>query len=306
MDKLNKIIVIFDEKQEQQTAIERALELARLTRANIHVIATIFSNINVTFSHLQLDTEAIIRESMLNRLNKDLKSHIDSLDTSQVNISYETLWSPRPSIDIAEICESQGFDLLIKTANKHHLFDGVFHTPLDWHLLRECPCAVMLVSNKQHAKDRPLIVAIDANSDDHAHSSLNDKLLDSAQYFSKIFKDEIIAVNACPPLPVMTDLEYASIDPSSYIEEMKKIASANTLKVIRQFNLNESNMKILEGIPEVVIPGFAEQIDSPLIILGTVSRSGLSGFFLGNTAEHLLYNLQCDILAIKPDGFDRD
>jgi len=303
---MNKIIVIFDEKNEQQTAMERALELAKLSGASIHIVATIFSTLNFSYSQLQIDTESILRESMQSRLSNDLKKYIASVDSSNIEISYETLWSPRPAVDIAQLCSDQSFDLLIKTANKHHLFDGIFHTPLDWHLLRECPCPVMLVSNNAHAPDSPLIVAIDANTDDEDHSNLNTKLLNSANFFSKLFNEQILAVNACPPLPIMTGLEYASIDPSSYLQEMKETALENTLKIIKHHNLDETNIKILEGIPEEVIPDFAEKRDSRLIILGTVSRSGLSGMFMGNTAEQLLYNLQCDILAIKPDNFQTD
>ena len=301
MVKLNKILVIFDEKHEHQTAMVRALELAKLTGASIHIVATIFSTLNFSYSQLQIDTESILRDSLQKRLSNVLKTYIASLDKCDTEISYETLWSPRPAIDIAQICSNQSFDLLIKTANKHHLFDGIFHTPLDWHLLRECSCAVMLVSNNNHASHSPLIVAIDANTDDQAHSNLNNKLLNTANFISKLFHDQILAVNACPPLPVMTDLEYASVDPASYLTDMKKIALKNTLKAVEDYNLDESNIKILEGIPEEVIPEFAEKIDSRLIILGTVSRSGLNGMFMGNTAEQLLHNLQCDILAIKPD-----
>ena len=304
MVKLNNILVIFDEKNEQQTAMERALELARLTGARIHIVATIFSTLNFSYSQLQIDTESILRDSLQGRLSNELKKFIASLDNSDIDISYETLWSPRPAIDIAEICANQSFDLLIKTANKHHLFDGIFHTPLDWHLLRECACAVMLVSNNNHTSDSPLIVAIDANTDDQAHSNLNDKLLHTASFISELFNNQILAVNACPPLPVMTDLEYASVDPASYLTDMKKVALENTMKVVDDYNLDESNIKILEGIPEEIIPEFAEKIDSRLIILGTVSRSGLNGMFMGNTAEQLLHNLQCDILAIKPDNVE--
>jgi universal stress protein E len=302
MVKLNKILVIFDEKQDQQTAMKRALELAKHTGASIHIVATIFSTLNFSYSQLQIDTESILRASLQRRLSNDLKKFISSLKRPDTEISYETLWSPRPAIDIAQICVNQSFDLLIKTANKHHLFDGIFHTPLDWHLLRECSCAVMLVSNNKHSSDSPLVVAIDANTDDQAHSNLNEKLLCTASFISKLFNNQILAVNACPPLPVMTDLQYASVDPASYLTDMKNIALKNTLKIVKHYNLDESNIKILEGIPEDIIPKFAEKIDSRLIILGTVSRSGINGMFMGNTAEQLLHNLQCDILAIKPDN----
>ena len=40
-----------------------------------------------------------------------------------------------------------------------------------------------------------------------------------------------------------------------------------------------------------------------LITMGTVGRSGISGLFLGNTAEKVLGHCDCSILALKPPGF---
>jgi len=37
--------------------------------------------------------------------------------------------------------------------------------------------------------------------------------------------------------------------------------------------------------------------------MGTVVRTGIEGFFIGNTAERILGQLRCSVLAVKPDGF---
>ena len=44
-------------------------------------------------------------------------------------------------------------------------------------------------------------------------------------------------------------------------------------------------------------------IDVDLLVLGTVARRGISGFFLGNTAEIILSKVECSVLAVKPVGF---
>ncbi|HBY41917.1 MAG TPA: universal stress protein UspE, partial [Alteromonas sp.] len=40
------------------------------------------------------------------------------------------------------------------------------------------------------------------------------------------------------------------------------------------------------------------------VIIGTVGRVGISAALIGNTAEHVIDELNCDVLAIKPDGFE--
>jgi len=47
----------------------------------------------------------------------------------------------------------------------------------------------------------------------------------------------------------------------------------------------------------------ARQLDADLVVMGTVGRSGIAGLFIGNTAEMVLEQVQCSVLAIKPPGF---
>ena len=44
----------------------------------------------------------------------------------------------------------------------------------------------------------------------------------------------------------------------------------------------------------------AKEIEAELVILGTVGRTGLSAALLGNTPEHVISKLSCNLLAIKP------
>ena len=40
-----------------------------------------------------------------------------------------------------------------------------------------------------------------------------------------------------------------------------------------------------------------------LIVMGTIVRTGVAGALMGNTAEHVLDQVECSVLTIKPDGF---
>ncbi len=40
-----------------------------------------------------------------------------------------------------------------------------------------------------------------------------------------------------------------------------------------------------------------------MVVIGTIGRTGLSAAIIGNTAEHVIDRLDCDVLAVKPAGF---
>jgi nucleotide-binding universal stress UspA family protein len=41
-----------------------------------------------------------------------------------------------------------------------------------------------------------------------------------------------------------------------------------------------------------------------VIVMGTVCRTGVAGFFIGNTAEKILNQVECSVLTVKPEGFE--
>ncbi|NNJ45089.1 MAG: universal stress protein [Sulfurovum sp.] len=60
---------------------------------------------------------------------------------------------------------------------------------------------------------------------------------------------------------------------------------------------------LIKGFPSKVIPEFAKKIDADLVFMGTIGRTGIPGLIIGNTAEDILNQIHCSVLAIKPSGF---
>jgi nucleotide-binding universal stress UspA family protein len=53
-----------------------------------------------------------------------------------------------------------------------------------------------------------------------------------------------------------------------------------------------------------VIPKIAKKLQTDLVVMGTVARTGIAGLIIGNAAEAILEQLSCSVLAIKPPGFE--
>jgi nucleotide-binding universal stress UspA family protein len=60
---------------------------------------------------------------------------------------------------------------------------------------------------------------------------------------------------------------------------------------------------MLKGEPGHLIPQLAAKMEVGLIVMGTVSRTGVAGFLIGSTAERTLRQVDCAVLAVKPEGF---
>ena len=87
-------------------------------------------------------------------------------------------------------------------------------------------------------------------------------------------------------------------DIQKYVTEQPKEA---TQKWARKFNVHDDHTHLAEGDAEAVIPDLAQEIETDLIVVGTIGRDGLSGVLIGNTAEALLDKVGGDVLVIKPN-----
>lgn len=68
-------------------------------------------------------------------------------------------------------------------------------------------------------------------------------------------------------------------------------------------NFYEYSTELLKGEPEDLIPATITDTKIDILIMGTVARTGISGFIIGNTAENILQKIDCSLLALKPQGF---
>lgn len=60
---------------------------------------------------------------------------------------------------------------------------------------------------------------------------------------------------------------------------------------------------VKSGAPPQTLLETIEELDIDVLILATRGRDGLAGMVFGNTAEQLLWDVPCSVLAIKPDTF---
>jgi len=57
------------------------------------------------------------------------------------------------------------------------------------------------------------------------------------------------------------------------------------------------------SLPDVAIQHFIQVHNVHLLVMGTIGRGGIRGIMIGNTAERLLPEVHCSVLAVKPHDF---
>ncbi len=74
-------------------------------------------------------------------------------------------------------------------------------------------------------------------------------------------------------------------------------------EILQRHGVANAKLHLVKGDPSDAVPKVVTKVQPDLLIMGTICRTGIPGFIIGNTAERVLSAVQCSVLVIKPEGF---
>jgi universal stress protein E len=303
MEQYQKILAVIDPTVEDQKALKRAIELAKKTNASITAFLTIFDFSYEMTTMLSSDEREVMRRSVIDDRRQWLNNIVSSIDHQSITIDYQVIWHNRPFETIIKQVLTEGFDIVIKGTHQHDKLKSVIFTPTDWHILRKCPCPVLLVKDHSWPAQGNIVAAINVGSDEDEHISLNTKITNQAINLANVIDANVHLVNSYPGTPVNIAIEIPEFNSTEYNDTMLKHHQNAMIDHANKFSVNPEQTHVKEGLPEDVIQALSVELDAELVILGTIGRTGFSAALIGNTAEHVIDRLNCDVLALKPDGY---
>jgi universal stress protein E len=160
-------------------------------------------------------------------------------------------------------------------------------------LLRYCPCSVWIA--KPQTDDGKTIVLAAHDLTDVGH-----RALELATSYAKLSKGQLLILHAFETTPhhglAGSDVEAAERKILSNAAHEKLHDSISRLEDGPAFELIIRN-----GRPDHEVLLLVEQRAVDIVFMGTRSRTGIGAMFIGNTAERLLPELNCSVIAVKPE-----
>jgi len=199
-------------------------------------------------------------------------------------------------------------DLLVKQAEPTDRETGF--RALDIKLLRLCPCPVWLCRTVTPAPMTTRVaVAVNPKSIDPAARDLALQLLQLTRSLTDRY-DEELNIISCWDFAYENDLRHSPWGraPEEIIQRNLVAAEQDHQAALQQL-IRESGIAgrvrvhNVRGSPEQAIVRFVDSLAVDILVMGTVARSGIQGFLIGNTAESVVRQIRCSLLALKPNGF---
>lgn len=238
-------------------------------------------------------------------------------------------WRERLTIDIQvrlgapffvaiQVVLAEGVDLIIKLASPETGLLDRFLGGTDLQLLRKAPCPVWILSPQDQDNYRRILAAVDFDPwrPELENDGLNRRILEMSSSLALADFAELHLVHSWEPLSEDMMRLWSDSDDAA------KIADAVNTEHLRHqtgferlihklrdwigadaYDYLKPSPHLLRGSAPETIPALVERLKFDLVVMGTAGRSGIAGLVIGNTAEAILSQLRCALLAVKPDGF---
>ena len=318
MKRFKRILCVTSGQDASQVALDRAVKLAETNQASL-AVAGIAPELPSGAGPLGFGRRS---EALQSAAESDLRQRLEEIAAGyrdRIKIEVEILTGV-PFLEIIRDVLRNGRDLVIKAPDPGDWLDRLFGSD-DMHLLRKCPCPLWLIKPTAPKSYRRVIAAVDV-SDEYPDAeiqtrwALNRDVLRLASSVALADFAELHVVSAWQAVGesvlrgafVNTPTE----DISAYVEEVRRREQHNLDRLIGEaggylgkdtLEYLKPQLHLVKGPPRREIPVIAQKLQADLVVMGTVARTGVPGLLMGNTAETILNQIECSVLAVKPDGF---
>jgi universal stress protein E len=268
---ISRILVIIDPTRQNQPALDRAIEAAQMTDASLILFASIFEK---TTAPTKQQKSQFVQEQIAEQRIK-LSALADKIRNKNIEVSTKVDWDDDWRQAAIRASIRHNCDVIFKSTIKHSSAQRVIKKTSDWALLRDSLCPVLLVREGASWSKNKVLAAVDFDSDDDAHQSLNKTILKLSQEVAKKYGSEVHFLNACS-------------DSMAVISE----------EAANDFGVQVKQIRCEVGTPDKAIIDANREVEADIIIIGSIARNGVSGLFIGNTAEKILDHVDCDVLAM--------
>ena len=300
MGQYERLLLVADQTLHQSAAMLRAIALAKASGAALDVRAFVEP---VPITHLwEEKIDDVDAQRYQRRYRRWVADELEQLSNQGLDGTVDVVFSSHPLLDILKTVHVLKPDLLIKDVRLEPALKRVFITPLDCHLLRECPIPVHLVNQIRYALPHRVVAAVDPFDPDTQINGLNDVIIRSAN---------ALALHCDVPLHLLCayDLSAAFNGDAPMVNggwnedlanELRQTLHQAFVALADRHGVPPERRHFVMGHPVQVINEFVEQYLADVVVMGTVHRVGIERV-IGSTTERALYSLPGSILAVRKE-----
>lgn len=282
----------FELEEYGQYAFEKARNMALKTGASIHILAVIeeyhyaYDDIEAEFESKRLEMTKQAVNRLANSLKKsgiEVESTIDD-GLAWYEILKHSIWTNASWIMLSATRKGVSSDgsVLGSTARK---------------VVRKSEKAVWVVHDTPAKPIQKIAIPIDL-------TDASSKLVAAGLRLADLLGARARLVHSVDYAGELAFFRYSDAEDRrvGYRQKVRDNAREKMVELVGD-RVDDVDILISEHNIVHVLPEMVSRGEADMVVMGSVSRTGIAGFVIGNTAEKLLDRLECSLLVLKPDGW---
>lgn len=313
MSAFRSIVVELDPRRQDQPALARIGQLPVDAETAIELLVCDTGESPSTALGPAANLEAA-RQQYASELDEWLQARaaeLAEMDTAVGKVTTRIVWH-RPRYEaILDRAERAGADLIMRSAHYHSKLERLLVSATDWELIRRAPQTVWLVKKMPAGEQNGLrvLAAVDPFHAEEKELGLDRRVLAAASRIAGGGKRPQLfhawqpglamapAVAASPHVP--TPIIRVDPDLTERLREQRQHALAS---LADEFDVPREQIHLVEGAVTDALDELVDSLGIDVVVAGGISRGRIERLIVGNTAEAILEQVDCDVVIVKRDG----
>lgn len=303
MKRFQRILAATDTRYDDHPIVAEAAEIAKRNNASLLVVDVVPEFPWLT--RMFVSDHEHMRKLMAEEKQQKLAALVEPFRKEGLRVKTKVLLG-KSSVEIIREVMRGEHDLVMRVAKGKESTRKGFFGRTGFQLLRKCPCAVWLVAPNTTPRFKHVMGCVDTSAGDAIDGELNDEIYELAKSISRYHNGRLSILQSWSIFNEQMVVNRLSLEDRVRFENESRQRITRMLDEFLQNhgdNAKDEHAVVIKGEASSVITSYANEHEVDLVVMGTVGRSGLSGMIMGNTAERILEQLECSVLAVKPAGF---
>ncbi len=294
MHRFKNILAVYGDQVGADDVLSQAVALARANGARLTLIDVL--------------PEKYATSASLAERRKRLARLVPSIEAEGVGaIAVEVFVGPAFLKIIEQVLWAK-HDLVVASADDGTTLRRFYFGSTATHLMRKCPCPVWIIRPNRPHRYANILACIDPKTNEGTGNELDEKILDLATSLAATNGAKLHIVHAWEVEGKDRDTVRSEVHDSvlrSILAKHEALHRDRVDRLLAGYSLAaiEHRIHIPRATPQQAILELVETHNIDLIVMGTVSRTGIAGLIIGNAAESILSVVDCGVFTVKPKGF---
>lgn len=307
MTERKRVLVVVDPTASFHPALERAAWLAKHAPASLELFISDYAPQLVDTRSGSGTAEA--RAALVERHRQRLEQLALPLRDGGLVVEIDARWDYPLHDSIVRKAKDSAADFVIKDTHYHSVLKRSIFSNTDWNLIRNCGGTLWLVKPRPPGQRPCFVAAVDPLHERDKPADLDNRIVATAQELVTALGGEVHVFHAFDVTTAIAMSTDAMTMPialpiNELADAMRDQHTEAVERLCKEHGVPRERTHVHQGGTRQLLLTLTDQLRADAVVMGALSRSGLKGLFLGNTAEDVLDRLHCDLIIVKPAGFE--